>query len=185
MKRLIALLSGGVLATGLGVGVLAHEGHDHNKRDAGKPTTVQGELIDAACYVDSGGSSKGKGHAKCATKCMASGIPAAVLPEGSKEPGEILYLLTNPTVLAQYAGRTVRVEGTVHSEMHAIDVKSVSVQNGGQWQQLKLQDEHHDSSDGNDAGGHHGGEAGDDKADHEHGSGAQAPGRAAKTTVAK
>src|SRR5437764_7460168 len=83
MKRLIALLGGGILAAGLSVGVYAHEGHDH-KGDDDKPVTVQGELIDTGCFVSSDGDAKGKDHAACATKCMSSGVPAGILPEGKK-----------------------------------------------------------------------------------------------------
>ena len=143
MKRFVALLSGGVVAAGLSVGVLAHEGHDHKKGAEDKPTTVQGELIDTACYVTSDGDAKGKDHASCAKKCMASGVPAAVLPEGSKDASAMMYLLTNPTVLAPYAAQTIKVEGVSHADMHAIDVKKLYVKQGNGWKEVQLKDEHH------------------------------------------
>lgn len=142
MRPIFAAMSGGIVLVGLGVGALAHEGRDHAK-GAEKSSTVQGELIDAACYVDSDGGSKGPGHAKCARDCMASGIPAAILPEGSKDAGAILYLLTNPTVLAPYASQTIKVEGVTHAGMHAIDVKKVFVKEGEGWKEIQLKDEHH------------------------------------------
>jgi hypothetical protein len=150
MNRIAFSLGGGILAAGLSVAVLAHEWHDHAKGD-GKSTTVQGELIDAACFVDSDGGSKGHGHAKCAQQCMASGIPAAILPEGSKDARGIMYLLTNPTALAPYAAQTVKVEGVVHADMHAIDVKKLYVQHGNEWTEVQLKDEHHKMAGGADA----------------------------------
>ena len=157
MKRLIGLLGGGVVVAGLSVGVLAHEGHDHKKGAEDKPTTVQGELIDTACFVASDGDAKGKDHAQCAQKCLASGVPAAVLPEGSKDASGIMYLLTNPTVLAQYAGQTIKVEGVSHAEMHAIDVKKLSVKQGNGWKDVQLKDEHHKMSGGDHASDGHAG----------------------------
>lgn len=100
MNRITAMLSGAIVAAGLSVGVYAHEGHD--KKDE-KPVTIQGELIDTACFVASDGDAKGKDHAACATKCMASGVPAGIVPEG-KKAADMMYLLTNPAPLAPYGG---------------------------------------------------------------------------------
>lgn len=157
MSRTIALLGGAVVAAGLSVGVFAqndgHKGHDHSKESAtAKPITVQGELIDTACFVASDGDAKGKDHAECATKCMASGVPAAILPEGSKDATAMRFLLTNPTVLAPYAAQTIKVEGTEHGSMHAIDVKKVYVKDDkGAWKEVQLKDEHHKMTEGGDA----------------------------------
>ena len=141
MKRFAALLGGGVLAAGLSVAAFAHDGHDAKASD--KPVTIQGELIDTACFVTSDGDAKGKDHAKCATKCMASGVPAGILPQGSKDAKALMYLLTNPVPLASYAGQTIKVEGTSHADLHAIDVKKLYVQQGSQWKEVQLNDEHH------------------------------------------
>ena len=148
MKRMFALLGGAIVATGLSVGVLAqddgHKGHDHSKVSAeAKPITVQGELIDTACFVTSDGDAKGKDHAECATKCMASGVPAAILPEGSKNADAMMFLLTNPQVLAPYAAQTIKVEGTAYEDKHAIDVKKLYVKQGSGWKEVPLKDEHH------------------------------------------
>ena len=146
MKRLIGMLSGAVLAAGLSVGVYAHEGHDHKESKEGKAVTVQGELIDTACFVTSDGDAKGKDHAECAQKCMASGVPAGILPEGSKDSDAVMYLLTNPQVLAPYAAQTIKVEGVAYEDKHAIDVKKLSVKDGNNWKEIQLQDEHHKMS---------------------------------------
>ena len=140
MKRLFALLGGGILAAGMSVGAFAH---DPSASKEGKPITVQGELIDTACFISSDGDAKGKDHVACATKCMATGIPAGILPEGSKDSDAVMFLLTNPQVLAPYAGQTIKVEGTAFEDKHAIDVKKLSVKDGDNWKEVPLKDEHH------------------------------------------
>src|SRR2546427_13142522 len=122
MKRMFALLGGAVVAAGLSVGAFAHEGQ-HAESKEGKPITVQGELIDTACFVTSDGDAKGKEHAECAQKCLASGVPAGILPEGSKDSDAVMFLLTKPQVLAPYAAQTIKVEGVVYEDNHAMDVK--------------------------------------------------------------
>ena len=149
MKSLFVLFSGGLLAAGLSLGAFAHEGHDHKAGADDKPITVQGELIDTACFVTSDGDAKGKGHAECATKCMASGVPAGILPEG-KKAGDMMYLLTNPTVLAPYAGQMIKVEGTAHADMHGLDVKKLYVKDGENWKEVQLKDEHHKIAGGDE-----------------------------------
>ena len=159
MNRVVALLGGGLLAAGLAVGAFAHDGK-HKEGEGAKvaQTTVVGELIDTACYVSSDGDAKGADHAKCARDCMASGVPAGVLPQNSKDPQAMMFLLTNPKPLAAHAGKTIKVEGQSYANMHAIDVKKLYVQNGSKWQEVQLQDEHHKMTDGeagHDAGTGH------------------------------
>ncbi|HEY8668388.1 MAG TPA: hypothetical protein VIL86_17185 [Tepidisphaeraceae bacterium] len=140
MKRLTALLGGGFLAAGLTVGAFAHEGHAES--DEGKKVTITGELIDTACFVTSDGDAKGKDHAACAQKCMATGVPAGILPEG-KKADDMLYLLTNPVPLAPYASRTIKVEGVAYEDKHAVDVKHLYLKDGDNWKEITLKDEHH------------------------------------------
>jgi hypothetical protein len=153
MKRMSALLGGALVAAGLTVGAYAqqdgHTGHEHGKDGAeAKAVTIQGELIDTACYTASDGDAKGKGHAKCAAKCMSTGIPAGILPEGSTDANAVMFLLTNPAPLAPYAAQTIKVEGTSHPAMKAIDVKKLYVKDGENWKEVQLKDEHHKMSDG-------------------------------------
>ena len=158
MNRIAALIASGALVAGAyATTALAHEGHDHGKGDA-KTTTVQGELIDTACFVSSDGDAKGKDHAQCASKCMATGIPAGILPEGSKDAHAMMFLLTNPKVLAPYAAQTIKVEGETHADLHAIDVKKLYVKDGSNWKEVKLDDEHHKmgGSDDKKSDGHTG-----------------------------
>lgn len=142
-KRMILGLSSGLTVLALGMTALAHEGHDHKAGDDDKPVTIQGELIDTACFIASDGDAKGKEHAQCATKCMATGIPAGILPEDSKDAKGLMFLLTNPAALAPYAAQTIKVEGTAHADLHAIDVKKLYVKNGSGWKEVQLKDEHH------------------------------------------
>jgi hypothetical protein len=160
MNRIAAILGGAVVAAGLSVGAFAHEGH-HAESKEGKAVTVQGELIDTACFVTSDGDAKGKDHAGCAQKCMASGVPAGILPEGSKDTDAVMYLLTNPQVLAPYAAQTIKVEGTQYEDKHAIDVKKLYVKQGNDWKEVQLKDEHHKMGGGNAP-------ASDGHAGHEH-----------------
>ena len=149
MKRMFTLLGGVIIAAGFTVAAFADEGHKHAE---GKAVTVQGELIDTACYAASGGEAKGKDHAECASQCLGSGIPAGILPAGSKQPTDVLFLLTNPKPLAAYAGQTIKVEGETHDKMKAIDAKKVYVQDGsGGWKEVKLDDFHHKMGGGADA----------------------------------
>jgi hypothetical protein len=158
MNRMLALLGGGILAAGLGVGgAIAHDG-PHKEGEKAKTATIQGELVDAACFIADGGNAKGKGHLNCAKKCMASGIPAGILPEGGKDAKAMMFLLTNPTVLAPHAAKTIKVEGTAHADMRAIDVKKLFVKDGEKWTEVQLKDEHHKAS----------GEGHGDHKDHEH-----------------
>ena len=136
-----------------------HAGHSH---DEGEVVTVQGELIDTACFVASDGDARGKDHAECAAKCLGTGVPAAILPAKSKDAKGMMFLLTNPRPLAKHAAKTIKVEGTPHPDLHAIDVKKLYVQQGGKWQEVQLDDEHHKMS-GEDGGHDHG--------EHEHGEG--------------
>ena len=153
MKRMFVWLGGGIVAAGLAVGVFAHDGKHKEGEHGQKAVAVQGELIDAACYVSSAGEEKGKEHASCARKCLASGVPAAILPEGSKDASAIMFLLTNPVPLAPHAAKTIKVEGTAHANMKAIDVKHLYVKDGNNWKEVQLKDEHH-KTDGGDHAGH-------------------------------
>jgi hypothetical protein len=97
---------------------------------------IQGELIDTYCY--SSGGAKGEGHAKCAAKCMSSGIPAGILVDG-----KVWVLGTNPKPLAQYAAKTIRVTGTMDEDTHMLLPKTIEVNENGKWEPVALQDAHH------------------------------------------
>lgn len=148
MNRIGNLISSGVIVVSSCVGLsFAHEGE--HKEVESKMTTVIGELIDTACFTASDGDAKGKDHAECATKCMSTGIPAGILPEGKGED-DALVMLTNPKPFAPFAAQTIKVEGIVNAEKHLIDVKKAYVKDGQNWKEIKLDDEHHKMSGGDE-----------------------------------
>lgn len=140
MKRFLyaSLVSCGLLAAA--VPALAHPG-EHAEGDE-KTTSLVGELIDTACFTASDGDAKGKDHAECAQKCMSTGIPAGILPEGKGED-EALVMLTNSKPFAPFAAQTIKVEGVVNAAKHIIDVKKAYVKDGANWKEIQLDDEHH------------------------------------------
>lgn len=74
------------LAAALGAGAaFAHEGHKHEEA---KVSTLQGEMLDMACYMAHEG--KGAKHAKCAEMCIKGGAPLGLLTTDGK-----VYLLVN------------------------------------------------------------------------------------------
>ena len=75
--------------------------------------TVTGEIIDSACYIKMG--ARGESHRECAQKCADSGIPLALLEDGT---GKVVWLFsvddakTPNGMLRPYAGRKATVSGT-------------------------------------------------------------------------
>ena len=146
-------------ATLVAASAYAHDGK--HKETEGKTTTVVGELIDTACFVASDGDAKGQDHEECASKCLGTGVPAGILPDGSKKADAMMILLTNPKVLAAHAAKTIKVEGTAHPKMHAFDVKKLYVKEGTGWKEVQLDDEHHKMAGSDDEhAGHKDGHAG-------------------------
>ncbi|BAM05396.1 hypothetical protein [Phycisphaera mikurensis] len=139
---LAALLAAAPFATAAGDHEGGHAGGE------GEMTTLTGELIDTACFVASDGGAKGEGHAECASTCLATGIPAGILPEGG-DTGDLLFLLTNPVPLAEYAAQTIKVEGVAHEGMQSFDVKHLYVQQeDGGFKEVTLDDNHHNMTGG-------------------------------------
>ncbi len=101
--RLVSLLAAGAAFTLLPVAARAAEGAK------GTPTTVTGEVLDMACYLDHG--AHGEKHADCAKMCMSSGLPV-----GLKSADGTVYLLIGEhkpanEMLAAYAAKTVTLKG--------------------------------------------------------------------------
>jgi hypothetical protein len=48
------------------------------KRDMGTPTTITGEVMDPACFLEAGPKSIGPGHYQCAIDCARSGQTLAI-----------------------------------------------------------------------------------------------------------
>jgi hypothetical protein len=83
-----------------------HEGHHKSHK-----VTVQGEILDMACYV--GHDAKGPGHAKCAVKCLKEGQPMGLLAKD----GTVYWLfgdhddMTAYNTAKDFGGRNVEVTG--------------------------------------------------------------------------
>ena len=110
---------------------------------AGKQVAIVGRLVDATCFVVSSGDAGDRDHAECGSACLASGMPAALLPDDAKDPAALLFLLTNPEPLSGQVGQTVKVEGRVYEHFNAFDVQRLWVRNGGEWREVRLDDERH------------------------------------------
>lgn len=78
--------------------------------------TVQGEIVDLACYLAKG--LKGPSHRTCAQKCAERGIPIGVLTD----EGKLFLLLEDHGDEEPYesakalAGRRAEVKGKVYSK---------------------------------------------------------------------
>jgi hypothetical protein len=80
---------------------------------SGDETTVTGEVLDMACYLDHG--AHGDKHADCAKMCISSGLPV-----GIKSLDGTVYLLIGDhkpanDKLAEYAAKTITVKGKLVS----------------------------------------------------------------------
>lgn len=125
MKIRTAILAAAALAFAA-VPVLAHEMHDDHAPAKGA-VTVQGEILDMACYVSHDGH--GPDHAGCAAKCLKQGQPMGLLAKD----GEVYLLLGDHGDIAPYekaktlAGKNVEISGeaSAKGDTHAITVKSV------------------------------------------------------------
>jgi hypothetical protein len=87
--------------------------------------TIQGELVDLACYLEHGGH--GEKHKACATSCAQSGLPIGLLDKHGH-----LYLLIGDhkplnAQVADKMGDTVTATGTVSERngMKMIEASSV------------------------------------------------------------
>lgn len=78
---------------------------------AQEAVTLQGEVVDMACYMAKG--SKGPGHKSCAQMCAKKGVPLGLLTDS----GELYLLLDDHDNVAAYdavkklAGERAQVSG--------------------------------------------------------------------------
>ncbi|HUI31014.1 MAG TPA: hypothetical protein VLX91_12440 [Candidatus Acidoferrales bacterium] len=81
-------------------------------KGANATTTIQGEVVDMACYMTKG--QHGADHADCAQMCINSGLPVGIL---DKSGHVYLCMMSNHksanSSLVQYAAKQVKVTGTV------------------------------------------------------------------------
>lgn len=100
---------------------------------AAAPVTVEGTLVDSACYLKDGAATNDHGPMKsCGTMCLKGGTPAAVLTKDKK-----LHLIVAASpALADHVGSIVRVTGEANGT--AILAQKVQVNKGGKWEDVKI-----------------------------------------------
>ena len=105
LRRILLAVAVCVLAMGLTHAALAQE-----------DVTVQGEILDMACYMAKG--SKGAGHKACAQMCAKKGVPIGILTDA----GEVYLLLddhNNPDPYddaKKLAGEHAQITGKKYSK---------------------------------------------------------------------
>lgn len=139
MNRWLVLLGVTIIVSAFAVLMAA----DPPEAKAGKQVAVVGRLVDATCFVVSSVDAADRDHAECGSACLASGMPAALLPDDAEDPAALLFLLTNPEPLSGQVGQTVKVEGRLYERFRAFDVQRLWVRNAGQWREVRLDDERH------------------------------------------
>jgi len=121
--KLRSILAAAAMAAATAV-IPAIAQHDHHEA---KDVTVQGEILDLACYVAH--EAKGPKHASCATMCLKAGQPAGLLAKD----GTVYLLLGDHDDTAAFdkakelAAKNVEIAGEPVSRdgIKAIIVKSV------------------------------------------------------------
>jgi|ERR1700677_2587839 len=104
MKKLTSLIGTAVIGFAFALPAMAADSGDTT-------TTIKGEVLDMACYLDHGAS--GEKHAGCAEKCISSGLPV-----GIKDADGKVYLVIGDhkplnSDLAPFAGKQVTLKGKV------------------------------------------------------------------------
>jgi hypothetical protein len=121
--KALRILSLAALAAALSLGVAW----------AQKATTVEGTLVDSACYLKGGETGNDHGAMKeCGTMCLKGGTPAGVLTKDKK----FHAIIAPSTALAGIVGQTVRVTGANHNG--SLLAEKVEVNKNGKWEAVKL-----------------------------------------------
>ena len=121
MKRFFASI---VLVAAVAAAFAAFAGEAAHK---GTVKTLTGELVDTGCYL--GHAARGEKHVSCASKCIANGMPMALLTDN----GELYLITQNHDNLDAYnqckdmVSQIVEVTGPVMSRrgMKAIQADAV------------------------------------------------------------
>lgn len=100
----------------------------------GKAISVEGTLVDSACYLKSGATGNDHGAMKgCGTACLKGGTPGGVLTKDKK-----FHALIAPAgALADYVGKTVRVSGKENNG--SILPEKIQVNKNGKWEEVNLE----------------------------------------------
>jgi len=109
--------------------MVGHDHHDMSKMDGakaasdkGKFTTIVGEVMDPACFLEAGSKSIGPGHFQCAVDCARSGQTLAIYDRAADRiyfiAGELPGKNPNDPVKG-YIHQKVDVSGTVYHRADA------------------------------------------------------------------
>ena len=107
-----------------------HEGHkmpaSKGARDMGTPTTITGEVMDPACFLEAGPKSIGPGHYQCAIDCVRSGQTLAIYDRANDRiyfiAGELPGKNPNEPLLP-YIHKKVDVTGVVFHRASAYGIR--------------------------------------------------------------
>jgi len=126
MKRILVPTLLAVFSTA----TLAHEGHEHGKKDASaaRTVTLTGEVVDLYCYMQHPETAVGSEHAKCAKSCINKGLPIGFLTTDG-----VLYAIIGKEhepvgrMVVDYAGTSSTITGSVldHHGMKAIELGTI------------------------------------------------------------
>lgn len=121
--KLVRILTIAALALAVGSGASGQ----------GKAMSVEGTLVDSACYLKGGATGDDHGSMKgCGKSCLKGGTPAGVLTKDKK-----FHALIAPSgALADYVGQTIRVSGKETNG--SILAERVEVSRNGKWEEVKL-----------------------------------------------
>ncbi len=96
----------------------------------GKYTTITGEVMDPACFLEAGSKSIGPGHFQCAIDCARSGQTLAIYDRANDRiyfiAGELPGKNPNDPLMA-YIHKKVDVTGTVYHRSEAWGIVIVKV----------------------------------------------------------
>ena len=115
-----------------------HEGHGESAKATSKPprdkgvvTTITGEVMDPACFLEAGAKSITPGHFQCAVDCARSGQTLAIYDRDADRiyfiAGELPGRNPNDPVMA-YIHKKVDVTGTVYHRSGAYGIVIVKVE---------------------------------------------------------
>jgi hypothetical protein len=97
-----------------------------------KEGTVEGEVIDTACYLKS--NARGEQHKKCAVACSKDGFPAGIVDAS----GKVYTILASSPGLAEHQASQARATGVIHEPSRTIDPKRLEIKKDGKWQEVPL-----------------------------------------------
>lgn len=101
-------------------------------RPQGKEGTIEGEIVDTACYLKS--ELKGDQHRKCAVACSKDGIPTGIVDAS----GKMYTILASSPGLAEHQALQARVSGMVYEASRAVDPKKLEIKKDGKWTEVPL-----------------------------------------------